>query len=325
MQGLEPRRLGNELVEYLRNAFLATRAPSLVLLAEDAVAQAEARAEALGAANLVRAMELIGQALIDMRDAPDPRTTLEVALVRLSAPDIDDSPGALLARIERLEATAAVNATSVPATAPATHLAAPPPLPGSRPALGAHLRAGAGGAPGPHADPAPVESQPAAGSGKSGAPPGPPPDPTGSSVTPPGGRASAGRLPSRDELTMAWGDKILPGLRPGVKVYMASGRFVAVDEGMALFAVSDRGLLSRAEPNLAEVEGAIAAHFGRPVPLKLVLDDGTWMRSVEGAPVDEEPTDYEIDISSLEDAPAAAATPEQRLLQAFPGAEEVQP
>src|SRR5215469_318191 len=138
MQGVDPRRLGNELVEYLRNAFLATRAPSLVLLAEDAVAQAEARARALGAANLVRAMELIGQALIDMRDAADPRTTLEVALVRLSAPDVDDSPGALLARIERLE-SAVGNATSVPATAPASHVAAPPPLPGSRPALGAHL------------------------------------------------------------------------------------------------------------------------------------------------------------------------------------------
>ena len=40
---------------------------------------------------LVRAMEVIGQALIDMRDAPDPRITLEVALVRLAVPDADDS------------------------------------------------------------------------------------------------------------------------------------------------------------------------------------------------------------------------------------------
>ena len=100
---------------------------------------------------------------------------------------------------------------------------------------------------------------------------------------------------------------------------------MAVDEGVALFAVPDRGLLSRAEPNLAEVEGAIAAHFGRPVPLKLVLDDGAWSRPAPDAPAHDDPGDYEIDITSLEDAPAAATTPEQRLLQAFPGAEEVQP
>jgi hypothetical protein len=124
---------------------------------------------------------------------------------------------------------------------------------------------------------------------------------------------------------MAWGDKILPGLRPAVKVYMASGRFVAVEEGMALFAVPDRGLLSRAEPNLAEVERAIGVHFGRPVPLKLVVDDGTWSSPGREAPARDDPADYEIDIASLEDAPAAAASPEQRLLQAFPGAEEVQP
>ena len=101
--GRDPRRLGTDLLEQLRDGFLATQARSLVLLADDAAAAVEAQARRLGTAALVRAMEVIGQALIDMRDAPDPRITLEVALVRLAAVGADDSRSALLVRIERLE------------------------------------------------------------------------------------------------------------------------------------------------------------------------------------------------------------------------------
>lgn len=352
MQGLDPRRLGTELIEYLRNGFLATRAPSLVLLMADSAAEAEARARALGPANLVRAMEVIGQALIDMREAADPRTTLEVALVRLAAPEVDNSPAALLARIERLESAAGSKTSSDPrpARAPAASSApaevgAPPPMPGtrapapgSRSALGAHRQA----PPRKEATPAAGEETPPvreeasrgreetprgrgetprgrteASSGGEGAGPGPVENPA-----PPNRSESSGGLPTRDELTMAWGDKVLSSLRPAVKVYMASGRFVSSEEGMALYAVPDRGLLSRAEPNLGEIEAALAAHFGRPVPLKLVLDDGSWKAA---ASTEEAPEDVEVyDLDDLQEAPASAAvTPEQRLLEAFPGAEEV--
>ena len=79
-------------------------APDLVAVSgteRDALA---AQAERVGLAALVRAMEVLGEAQVAMRDAPDPRVNLEVALVRLAHPEADDSPEALLARIERLEA-----------------------------------------------------------------------------------------------------------------------------------------------------------------------------------------------------------------------------
>ena len=50
------------------------------------------RRPAGSAAGLVRAMEVIGQALTDMRDSVDPRITLEVALVRLAQPEADTRP-----------------------------------------------------------------------------------------------------------------------------------------------------------------------------------------------------------------------------------------
>ena len=93
----------------------------------------------MGLPFLVRAMETVGQALVEMRDAVDPRVTLEVALIRLASPSADMSPAALLERIERLERAmgekgAAAAHTSEPArtrlsantSSPAEPQAAPP-------------------------------------------------------------------------------------------------------------------------------------------------------------------------------------------------------
>jgi DNA polymerase-3 subunit gamma/tau len=336
--GRDPRRLGTDLLEQLRDGFLATQARSLVLLADDAVAAVEAQARRLGTPALVRAMEVLGQALIDMRDAPDPRITLEVALVRLSAVDADDSRSSLLVRIERLERLVgdrgeggagpppAVRSIPPPASSVSGPpvVTPPPTIASGQSALGAHRR--------------PREPRPSAG-------PDPLAPPTPTSGAPPARMTdspaptmASASLPSREELTVAWGDSVLAGLRPGVKVYLSSGRFVGVDDSGAIYAVPDRGLLVRAETNRAEMEAALAAHFGRPVPVRLVLDDpaaGAVMGTIRAAGAGtaalrpspgEDPEDpTAIDLDDLIDAPAAVLSPEQRLLEAFPGAEEVQP
>lgn len=132
-----------------------------------------------------------------------------------------------------------------------------------------------------------------------------------------------GALPSRDELTKAWGDTVLPGLPARVKAYLAQGRFVAVDDA-AVFALPDQGLLGRAASVKQDAEAALAGYFDRLVPLRLVLDDGAApARSDVPPPEDDDPSSYDFD--DLEDAGAAVVSPEQRLLEAFPGAEEVAP
>jgi len=120
-----------------------------------------------------------------------------------------------------------------------------------------------------------------------------------------------------------WGDSVLSSLPARVKAYLAQGRFTAVDDA-AVFALPDRGLLSRAEGVRADAEGALAAHFGRKVPLRLILDaTGAPAGTDAPPPTDEDPSAYDLD--DLSDAGPAVRSHQQRLLEAFPGAEEVTP
>src|SRR5437764_4351250 len=101
--GYDPRHLTRELLEQLRQAFLVTIDRNLVGLPDEEVERVEGQGRRLGRPAAVRAMELLGQALVDMRESADPRVLLETALVRLCRPELDASPEALLERIDRLE------------------------------------------------------------------------------------------------------------------------------------------------------------------------------------------------------------------------------
>jgi DNA polymerase-3 subunit gamma/tau len=358
--GREPRRLGSDLVEHLRNAFLAVQAPSLVLLPGALTVKLAETASQMGLPFLVRSMEVVGQALVDMRDSVDPRVTLEVALIRLASPAASTSLTDLLERVDRLER--ATSEKGAPASAPATVAPSPP---GGRP--------GAGVPPPPATRPGPVEPGPTAAQGagqpaqaqqvsqaqqaagpaqarvalgayqRGGSPPTNPPPasppseaadlraagpaarlatPLAASATAPTSEAHAGTLPSRDELTKAWGDVILDKISRPAKAYMASGRFVEVKDGAAVFALPDAAQLARANNYLSETEGALTAHFGRRVPLRLVLDSGAAAGGPprEVTPGDEESYDLD-DVADIADAPTVPAIPvEERILQAFPGA-----
>src|SRR6187402_346220 len=101
--GRDPRSLGEVLITRLRDAFLAVmKAPDRHLPAAD-LAKAEALGAQMGAAGLTRALEVLGEALVELAKKPDPRIVLEVALVRVCRPDADRSFDAILERLDRLE------------------------------------------------------------------------------------------------------------------------------------------------------------------------------------------------------------------------------
>jgi DNA polymerase-3 subunit gamma/tau len=380
--GRDPRVIGEALLDALRNVFLVAMGAAAPHLTDRERAQAEAYAARLSAPSITRALELVGTALVDMRQAPDPRVDLEVALVRLTRPAADSSLDALLERVHRLERaladgvapavaapplpaapapTAAPPESAAPALAaappesaapaPAPTTAAPPtpagaPAPASDvprptragPAAEARSRLGRpapapdrGAAPPPQAappppraprgEPRPGPSRPAAAAPAPASAPASVRDPEPAPV---GGPAVAlPALPALVEIAAAW-DAVLQGLPQKIKARFSAGKFTDVTANHAVLALPNEMHRSRCDELRADVERALAAHFGRPVPLRLVAD-GAMSEPPPGstppppAEADSGPEEH-IDLDELTDAPAGGGILDQ-LTSAFPGAE----
>jgi DNA polymerase III subunit gamma/tau len=322
--GRDPRTLAEHLVAQLRDAFLSLQAPQLVQLPDRIAARVGDQAHRLGAAATVRAMEVLGTTLVDLRQAPDPRLLLEVALVRLTNAEADTSNAALLSRIEKLERALAGGAaerrpdgraegraepprprSEEPATGPApspTHPAA-----GGRATLGSRVR--------------PLQSVPPLADAPSPAPPAPEAAISPASPPAPAGRAAAGRAPTRDELTLAWADHVLPRLKGLTKALFAACRWVDGTGGPVLVAPTEthRG---KCEKQLGEAEAALEAHFGAPVPITLGVEGEPAPAAGRNGPVTTPPADDDaVDLDDVMDAPPEHLDPLSRVVQAFPGSE----
>ncbi|MDH3707854.1 MAG: DNA polymerase III subunit gamma/tau, partial [Acidimicrobiia bacterium] len=101
--GRDPRVIGEALIDSLRAVFLSVMGAPLTQLSAQQREQADRFASQLSPPVITHALEAIGTALIDMRQSPDPRIDLEVALVRLTRPDADASLEGLARRVAALE------------------------------------------------------------------------------------------------------------------------------------------------------------------------------------------------------------------------------
>jgi DNA polymerase III subunit gamma/tau len=137
------------------------------------------RAGQVSPREVVHFIESLGEAQREIRDGLDPRLQLELALVKVTRPELDHSEAALEERLRRLEAAAAgaghspaapraAPATPKPKPEPATTTAgspAPEPVPDAAPAsasapavpAGEPVAEGTAAEPAPAAGPAPVE------------------------------------------------------------------------------------------------------------------------------------------------------------------------
>ena len=153
----------------------------------------------------------------------------------------------------------------------------------------------------------------------------------------------------------AWGDHIIGRLRPKAKALFQAGRFVGVESDRALFGLPNETHRIRCEEVRGEIESALSDHFGRPVPLALIVDPGSGSPAPEAVssstpqrrtgstdsatvpatdnlgtppPGRAAGAEEEEDLSAFDEAQMAEVaevdnSAETRVLQAFPGAEEV--
>ncbi len=308
-QGRDPRQLVRDLVSLLRECFLSLLAPRLVGQGSDVSARFATNAadlgRRLGTPLTVRVIEVLGESGVAMRDSIDPRTTLEVALVKLVRPDLDTGASAIMARLDRLEAGHPSGSTgNVHAGLPESPPVAPSPV-----------------APAPSGPPkltvvptnpqeAPDQNPPVATATAAARPAPPPATPpaAGGRSGPQGARAALAQSKGPQGSTRSSGDRPAPTTTPAgsaalaadgtnlgvtkdaflaaiesrmTKAMFNAGRFLDITADSATFALPNDMTLNRCLDRLADVTPALQTVLGRTVALSLVVDQG-------GAP---EPTD----------------------------------
>ncbi|MDQ3986329.1 MAG: DNA polymerase III subunit gamma/tau [Actinomycetota bacterium] len=115
-QGGDARQITVQAIQVARSLLLLKTTPGaedlLDVSVEDATLLAQ-QAEKFSAGTLLRTIDLLSKALTEMRNSPEHRLLLEIALVRAAAPETDPSANGLLGRIERLERLMGIQAEPV--------------------------------------------------------------------------------------------------------------------------------------------------------------------------------------------------------------------
>lgn len=295
--GHEPRRVAEDLLAAARDTFLLAAGGDRVTVSAPAADQAQLRqlAERLGNAALVRIVETLGQAIVDMRgvDAADPRLVLEVALVRLSRRDAGPPLQTVVERIERLERALAGGASSPPPPAPRA--------PGRT--IGAVRASGESPPPTVRPEPPPPIVDPSPSIGDEGGP------------------------LELDDVIVAWSE-LLPGFSPATRAAVQAAHPARVDDDVVTFGV-DPALLEAARPRFKKeadtIRAALAARLGRSVKFNLVaseefsaVGDASRRPPVERAQTEAPPAEAEPEPEDLADASdAPPRRPEERLTEAL--------
>ncbi|WP_305787415.1 DNA polymerase III subunit gamma and tau [Symbioplanes lichenis] len=106
--GHDPRRFASDLLERFRDLIVLQQVPDAVTKGlidgpADQLEQMGAQATRLGPATLSRCADIVHNGLVEMRGTTAPRLLLELVTARMLLPGAEDSTGALLQRLERME------------------------------------------------------------------------------------------------------------------------------------------------------------------------------------------------------------------------------
>ena len=285
-------------------------------------------------------------ALVDaLGGAPDADPGFDDAADLTPAPDLE--PGQGPAHLARQQLAAKRQGQGgAPRKAPAKAAAAPAAASAPPPRRGPAPRPAAGADPGPApvapaptpaaSAPTPAARAPASteqaaadvgtASESSSTAPSAPSAPAPPAAPPATASAPGGAFPSVGALSDAWAATILDGLSQRVKSRYRAGRFLSAGDGVAQYGLPNAIHANRCEEGRPEVEAALAAHFGMPIALTIVVDGDASPPAVPGRPAprpDHDP-DEAVDMSELVDADATATSSIDRIAEVFPGVEVVE-
>ncbi len=121
-QGVDLRRFVAEALAFFRGVFLAHYAPNLEEVADepsDVLEDWRRTAKELEPGEVLRTVDGLGEALLQLREGREERLVVELALLKLARPEVAADPASLAARLERLEQRVRRSGTAPPPVAAA--------------------------------------------------------------------------------------------------------------------------------------------------------------------------------------------------------------
>jgi DNA polymerase-3 subunit gamma/tau len=265
--GHDPRRVAEDVLRSVRDAFLLNASGGQVRVdaPEDEQRRLDELGRTLGNTTLVRVLETLGQAVVDMRgtDAADPRLVLEIALVRLTRREVGPPIQTVMERIEKLEQTVAEQRDTGRDAQPEPSAPSAPRAPGVT--VGALRKRRPDSPPQPPADAdadASAEAPaPARGEVKEQSEP---------------EKETAPPSVDVDEVILAWAT-VLPELPVATRSAVQEAQPLSVEGDVVTFGVSPR-LIEAAKPRFRRdantIRDALSQHVGRTLRFNLVAHEG---------------------------------------------------
>jgi DNA polymerase III subunit gamma/tau len=299
-EGWDPEQLAENFAGEVRQVFLLQVAPEVA----DAVDADRERllkwGQDLGLAKSVRILETVGRAIREMKSAPEKIVMLEVAMVRLTKPDLDHSYEALDERLTRLER----GSTRAPSPTP-------PPAPALRP-IGSSVSA-----------PAPSTAA------KSPSPPAPAPSAAHEEVIQTvtnvvdDEAASPGSL-SLDDLRVRFVERVIPRTSRSAQLLLRSAKIESLEGLLITIAVASEEMRQNTELISQGLKGALEHEFKLPLTIFWTVDSSLKNSTVpERRPVSK-PVSTEEEYGSRDDAVLVVDSAADHLItEMFPGAEEI--
>ena len=302
--GKEPRLIGENLLSSLREAFLFSMGVPLEGLTEEEKAKIKNFTEKVTPALITRSLEILGLSLVDMRRSPDPRVDLEVALVKISSSQssLDSSAIDLLeSRVTLLEETI----KDLKFTKSAKDELQDGPL-----LIGESSK-----------DISYSKSTQIDVSNKEN-------NKSKSSEDLSKIDSEKKDFPTKQQFLDSWGEELLPKLSKKARARFSAGKPVSVDENGVTISLPNEPHLRRCSELLGEVEASIKNTFGVVVPVLLSVDASPVSSTSPPDPAKPPKpikNDEDLDLSDLVEADPNSGSAVERLSQAFPGAEVVEP
>jgi DNA polymerase-3 subunit gamma/tau len=302
-EGWDPEQLAESFAGEVRQAFLLQVAPEVA----DAVDADRDRllkwGEQLGLARSVRILETVGRTIREMKSAPEKIVMLEVAMVRLTKPELDHSFEALDERLTRLERGASrpsAPVPSAPALRPIASVSAPAPT----------------SSPSTHGvatnESAPVETAPSAPSMS---------EPEVAAV----GAASGGLTLSLEEVRDRFATRVVPRTSRAAQLLLRSARVESLDGLLLTIAVPSEEMRQNTELIAQGLKGALEHEFKAVLTLQWTVNPSLVAEPVPARratkPITDEPDhafEADVDVSVVVDSAA-----NHLITEMFPGAEEI--